>query len=142
MIKIDKFKDDYAYLSNFFHAPLTVLGIPFQNSESAYMACKTLDIEERQKFSNVPGNVAKKMGRKLILRPGWDDGILKVECMELCLRSKFQHNPHLAVKLASTGDIELIEGNTWGDTFWGVCGGQGENMLGKLLMEVRKSYQN
>lgn len=29
------------------------------------------------------------------------------------------------------------EGNTWGDKFWGVCDGEGENHLGKLLMEVR-----
>lgn len=36
-----------------------------------------------------------------------------------------------------TGDAELIEGNNWGDTFWGVCNGRGENMLGKLLMEIR-----
>ena len=39
--------------------------------------------------------------------------------------------------LMLTGDAELIEGNNWGDTFWGVCNGRGENMLGKLLMEIR-----
>jgi hypothetical protein len=32
----------------------------------------------------------------------------------------------------------LIEGNTWGDTFWGVCNGVGENNLGKTLMNVRE----
>ena len=30
-----------------------------------------------------------------------------------------------------------IEGNTWNDTFWGVCNGQGQNWLGKILMLVR-----
>lgn len=136
---IDRFTGEYAFLSNFYHAPLTVLGIPFQSSEAAFMACKTLDIEVRKTFSNVPPNVAKKMGRKLKLREGWDE-ILRVECMELCVRSKFQHNPNLAEKLAATGNKKLIEGNDWGDTYWGVCKGHGENMLGKLLMEVRKSY--
>jgi predicted NAD-dependent protein-ADP-ribosyltransferase YbiA (DUF1768 family) len=33
--------------------------------------------------------------------------------------------------------VELIEGNWWGDTYWGVCNGVGENHLGKLLMKIR-----
>jgi predicted NAD-dependent protein-ADP-ribosyltransferase YbiA (DUF1768 family) len=44
--------------------------------------------------------------------------------------------------LLETGDAELIEGNDWGDTFWGVCGGKGNNFLGKLLMEVRKELRS
>jgi hypothetical protein len=39
--------------------------------------------------------------------------------------------------LLLTGDEELIEGNFWGDVFWGVCNGVGKNHLGKILMEVR-----
>jgi hypothetical protein len=39
--------------------------------------------------------------------------------------------------LLATGDKELIEGNTWGDTFWGVCNGIGQNHLGKILMAKR-----
>jgi predicted NAD-dependent protein-ADP-ribosyltransferase YbiA (DUF1768 family) len=39
--------------------------------------------------------------------------------------------------LLLTGDCELVEGNTWGDKFWGVCDGEGENHLGKLLMKIR-----
>ena len=34
-------------------------------------------------------------------------------------------------------DVDLIEGNTWGDTFWGQVDGKGENKLGKLLMKIR-----
>ena len=52
------------------------------------------------------------------------------------LRSKFS-DPELAEALLATGDAELVEGNTWGDPFWGVYKGKGENMLGRLLMEVR-----
>ena len=44
----------------------------------------------------------------------------------------------MASRLINTGDAILIEGNTWGDTYWGVCDGVGENRLGKLLMEVRE----
>lgn len=37
----------------------------------------------------------------------------------------------------ATGDAILIEGNTWGDRFWGVCEGFGQNHLGHVLMRVR-----
>ena len=40
--------------------------------------------------------------------------------------------------LLATGKATLVEGNSWGDTFWGVCRGKGKNMLGKILMRVRK----
>ena len=39
--------------------------------------------------------------------------------------------------LLATGDAELIEGNNWGDTYWGKCNGQGLNRLGILLMQIR-----
>lgn len=41
--------------------------------------------------------------------------------------------------LLDTGDAILEEGNHWNDTFWGVRlkNGQGQNHLGKILMQVR-----
>lgn len=39
--------------------------------------------------------------------------------------------------LVETYPSDLVEGNTWGDTFWGVCRGVGENHLGWILMLVR-----
>jgi hypothetical protein len=53
------------------------------------------------------------------------------------IRLKFQ-NPGLKAKLLATGNQELIEGNTWGDCYWGVCEGNGQNHLGKILMQVRE----
>ena len=41
----------------------------------------------------------------------------------------------------ATGDAELVEGNTWNDTYWGVCNGVGHNHLGKILMQVRQELQ-
>ena len=46
-------------------------------------------------------------------------------------------DPEYRQRLLDTGDRELIEGNTWGDRFWGVCRGEGENKLGRILMRVR-----
>jgi len=56
------------------------------------------------------------------------------------VRQKFS-NPQLAKQLLDTKDFELIEGNTWGDTFWGVCSGKGQNNLGKILMQIRNELK-
>ena len=62
---------------------------------------------------------------------------VKVKLMFDLVTEKFKQNPELKQKLLETGNQELIEGNTWNDTFWGVCNGQGQNWLGKILMLVR-----
>jgi hypothetical protein len=60
------------------------------------------------------------------------------ECISAdILAAKFKE-PWLRDQLIATGDAELIEGNTWNDTFWGVCNGKGSNFLGKALMDIRK----
>lgn len=56
--------------------------------------------------------------------------------MRILVEDKFRHYG-MRVALVGTGDAMLVEGNTWGDKFWGVCRGEGENQLGKLLMERR-----
>ncbi|CAM0109837.1 hypothetical protein VPH166E361_0119 [Vibrio phage 166E36-1] len=64
--------------------------------------------------------------------------------MEYGLRYKFSDtNPSLRSKLLDTSDVELVEGNWWGDKYWGVClkTGEGENNLGKLLMKVREDLK-
>lgn len=135
-MKIAGFQGEYRFLSNFYHAPLTVIGIPYLNSEAAYQASKTTDLDVRTSFSTVDPSTAKKMGRSIHLREDWNL-VLKLEMMELCLRAKFMCNPLLREQLFLTGDAELEETNNWGDTFWGVSRGKGENYLGKLLMEIR-----
>lgn len=82
---------------------------------------------------------AKKMGRQVKLRKDWED--IKLQVMEKALRLKFQDST-LRKKLIATGDEELVEGNPWGDRYWGVYNGSGKNKLGKLLMKIRKELQD
>ena len=63
---------------------------------------------------------------------------VKDNIMYFIIRNKFIQNDDLMEKLVATGNAELIEGNWWKDTYWGVCEGIGENKLGKILMQVRK----
>lgn len=63
--------------------------------------------------------------------------------MEEIVRAKFTQNESLKWRLIGTGDAYLEEGNTWGDTFWGVDAKtrEGRNHLGRILMRIRKELQ-
>ena len=162
--KIDKFRGEHRWLSNFWPANVSFEGIEYDCVEKAYVAAKfpkeaTIELkvdgvktevnvrEYLRDGINTPGG-AKRLGRKAekagLLRSDWNE--VKLEVMRQLIAEKFgDKNPHLVVKLLETGEAELIEGNTWGDTYWGVVTGgrskskigQGQNHLGKLLMERR-----
>ena len=141
MNPIDHFTDDYFFLSNFYMHPVTYEGVTYPSSEHAYQAAKSLDRDQRLEVSKIKrAGDAKKAGQRLTLRPGWDKGV-KLEVMRDILRIKFS-DYSLRNRLLETGDRELIESNTWNDTFWGVCNGHGRNWLGKLLMELREEIKN
>ena len=61
--------------------------------------------------------------------------------MAYVLHLKFRQHPELGNLLIATGDAELIEGNIWRDTYWGVCNGVGKNRLGELLMQLRNELR-
>ena len=77
---------------------------------------------------------AKRAGRSLHLREDWE--VVKDSIMEEFIYQKFSKK-EFKDKLLATGLATLIEGNTWNDTYWGVCNGAGFNRLGKILMKVR-----
>lgn len=134
---IDRFIGEYEFLSNFYPSEVEYKGIKFPTVEHAYQAAKCKTKEEMRKFTEyeTPGK-AKRAGRKVDLRDGWET--IKLFIMEELLRQKFS-NPAMARKLLDTDENVLVEGNDWDDTFWGVCNGKGENHLGVLLMKTRKA---
>lgn len=138
------FQDEYRWLSNFWESPITVTGMSYRNVESAFQAAKTINIIHRQQFKNLSGGQAKRAGRNIILRSDWD--FVKLEIMELCLRAKFMTHKDLAEKLVNTGSVDIIELNAWGDTTWGQIKDKegkltGDNLLGKLLMNIRSDIK-
>ncbi len=132
--KIDSFQGEFRWLSNFWPCSVMLDGMTFPSTEHAYQAAKTLTLGERKKFQVGTAGQAKRLGRKVKIRSDWES--VKLDVMLNLLRQKFSSG-ELRSKLIATGNTELIEGNTWGDRFWGVCDGRGENHLGKLLMKVR-----
>lgn len=136
---IEKFDDKYRFLSNFWPAAVVMEGDTYPSVEHAYQAAKTLDPIARLQIRQAPtANAAKRLGKKVILRDQWDT--LKLRVMTDLVAQKFK-NLDLKNRLLATGDEDIIEGNWWGDTFWGVCKGTGTNHLGKILMDLRKDLK-
>lgn len=135
---IGPFDGQYNWLSNFYHCHVPLNGNFYRNAEAAFQAQKTLDPEIREEFERLDPLKAKRKGRRVKLREDWED--VKVKIMREVVKSKFMSNPELRNKLIATGDAELVELNSWNDRTWGVCSKTniGKNLLGKILMEVRK----
>ncbi len=137
---IDSFQGEYRFLSNFWLAEIEFGGILYPSSEHAYQAQKFIPERTKRLIANTPSpGKAKRLGRGSGMRDDWDT--VKDTIMAQIVYLKFTRHPDLRAKLIATGDAELIEGNTWGDTYWGVCRGVGQNKLGKLLMELRTEFK-
>ena len=137
---ISSFTGEYRWLSNFWPAETEFEGVVYPTSEHAYVAAKTLDPQSRLEISKIStATRVKRMGRMIVLRPNWDE--IKLDVMRQIVRSKFTSDSKLIAMLVATGNEELVEGNYWGDTYWGVCRGQGSNHLGILLMHLRSELQ-
>ena len=136
---IDSFSGEWRPLSNFWYSPVKYEGVVYATNEHAFQAAKTLLLNERIRILGaVSPSEAKRLGRQVTLRDGWE--AMKVHVMLDLTRQKYA-DADLRKLLLATGDASLVEGNTWGDTYWGVCNGVGKNMLGRILMQVRKEIK-
>jgi ribA/ribD-fused uncharacterized protein len=135
---IQEFQNEYRWLSNFWPVDIEYQGRLYPSVEHAYMSAKSMDEKWKLTCTN-PGNVPGKikiMSRSIKLRPDWEQ--IKLSVMEECLRKKYSQEP-FRTKLLNTGTENLVEGNRWGDTFWGwdLNKRQGFNHLGRLIMKIR-----
>ena len=163
MNAITSFYGDYRWLSNFHPVNIDAFGYTFGSVEAAYQAAKEIFSQNREEvvlqFTQDSAREAKWRGagqsRNLRRQPDlvvtelpkyWDRVVpgkkhpLKVLVMWHLIKIKFD-DPTLYALLLGTGDAILIEGNTWGDTFWGVCRTKGANVLGNLLMKYREKLR-
>lgn len=148
MKKIDVFDGKFSFLSNFHPSPFVDKdGISWDTVEHFFQAMKTLDTDEREfvRGKLTPGR-AKRAGRRVTLRDDWEE--IKLSVMEDGLRRKFSQNTfQRELLLDLTDGLELCEGNTWHDQFWGNCTCpkhsdiDGENHLGKILMKIRNELK-
>jgi len=139
VIKFSGSYSDYGFLSNFYPAPFIYKNWFCHTSEHAYQAEKTLVPAQQSMIlvASSPGK-AKKFGRKVTLRPDWEQ-VKEQVMLDICLQ-KFLQNPDIADMLVATGDAILVEHTPWGDYYWGDGGdGTGKNRLGFILQAVRSA---
>ena len=112
--RIDSFRGQYRFLSNFYPATVEFEGLTYPDVEHAYQSAKTLDMNLRRRIAALPTPAeAKKMGESFPPRSDWPQ--IKYQVMLTCVRYKFFHHPELAKQLLDTEQTDLEEGNTWGD---------------------------
>lgn len=138
-MKITSFRGKWFFLSNFYETKVTFEGLMYNNAESAFQAMKCRYYDDRIKFLSKTGAQAKQLGKHIRLRDDWES--VKLDYMYKIVKAKFEQNDFIRKQLIDTGDVEIEEHNDWNDIYWGVCGGHGENHLGKIFMLVRNELK-
>jgi ribA/ribD-fused uncharacterized protein len=129
-----QFSGEHRWLSNFHPCQIEFEGLVYPSVENAYQAAKMPDYG-RLVFTHIKAGQAKRMGRALRLSEDWEDR--KVPVMSYLTDRKYTTENELGRKLVATWPGRLVEGNDWGDTFWGEYLGRGLNNLGEILMKRR-----
>ena len=133
------YEREFYVLSNFSTFNLAWKGELFDTSEAAYHSEKfphRPDIQAQIRNA-MSAHAALKLAEhfKDVRRTDWESA--RVDIMRDILREKVRQHEYVERKLLETGYRELIE-NSWRDNFWGWApDGEGQNMLGKLWMEIR-----
>lgn len=128
--------------SNLYRREVEFDGMVYATSEHAYQAGKARKPEVRDWLMAAPTPALLAMAAHGLyywdVAPGWSQS--KFDRMRRVLRAKFTQHPDLAELLLSTGDARLVESATVDNEvnrLWGEVDGEGRNMLGVMLMELR-----
>lgn len=139
-------------LSNFEKCYIKYKGHLFATTEQAFMWEKAVFFNDRESANKIikeenPAK-AKKLGREV---KNFDDSLWSKVCYDFMYKvnyEKYSQNTRLKNILLNTGDKVLVETN-FRDTRWAIglpaeddrvldeSQWQGENLLGKVLMQVR-----
>jgi ribA/ribD-fused uncharacterized protein len=135
-IFIKIFEREYYLLSNFSAHKVVYEGDEYMTSEHAYQVAKFSDPEIREKIKNAPSAyLAREYGQS---KEGRTPHFDKVEVMKQIMREKMLQHGDVQEKLLASGD-KNIDKNCPTDYFWGSgADGSGENVMGKIWMELRE----
>jgi ribA/ribD-fused uncharacterized protein len=153
-ITITKVKEESGWLSCMSAYPVTYHGIQNKTCEALFQALRFEGYPDIQKaIQECPSPmgakmIARKNREKLNRGKMWDEAPSDIPLMKKCLMLKLEQHPELKDKLIATGDAIIIEDCTTHDResarFWGAVNENGEwvgeNVFGKLWMEIRKEF--
>jgi ribA/ribD-fused uncharacterized protein len=151
-VVVYKTKDEFGGLSNMASGyPLQINGIRILTSEALYQACRFPHLPEIQReiigqLSPMTAKMKSKPHRKNS-RSDWNEVRYKV--MRWCLRVKLAQNyEEFGRLLLSTNSLPIVE-QSRKDDFWGAKPRDensdlliGQNVLGRLLMELRDKLKD
>jgi ribA/ribD-fused uncharacterized protein len=148
VVVVYKTKESFGGLSNMASGfPLRVNGVRILTSEALYQACRFPHLPDVQKeiigqHSPMTAKMKSKPHRKNS-RPDWD--VVRTRVMRWCLRVKLaQHYGEFGRLLLATKDRPIVEQSRkddyWGAKVVGIADDTliGQNVLGRLLMELRE----
>lgn len=137
----------FGVFSNLFRRAIEFEGETFVTSEHAYQAGKPRKPEVKAWLMAAPSPALLAMAAHGLyywdVSPGWSQ--TKFDRMRRVLYAKFTQHEDLHDLLLSTGNARLIETATVDNEvnrLWGEVNGQGKNMLGELLMELRDKLRS
>lgn len=140
MQAINGFFGPFRFLSNFHYSKVILDGVQYRTTEHAYQAAKTLDLADRDTIRQAPTpRIARRLGQAVVIRPGWLEGLRDDVMYDVSIQK--YADPEIGRWLLDTRLALLKETNTWGDVYWGVCNGVGQNRLGQILMDIRQGLQ-
>ncbi|MGX4768764.1 NADAR family protein [Bradyrhizobium guangdongense] len=129
--------------------PIRLMGVRIPTAEALYQACRFPDLPDVQRLIiDQPSPMTAKMKSKKYrdrTRSDWDK--VRANVMRWCLRAKLEHNwDRFGHILERTGQRPIVEESTK-DDFWGAKPQDnglliGQNVLGRLLMELREEYRD
>lgn len=132
----------FGAFSNLYPRPIEFDGEVYLTAEHAYQAGKAAKKAVRQWILSAPSPSLVAMAAHGLYSwdvvPNW--ATTKFDRMRAVLFAKYRQHEDLRTLLLSTGEKRLVEAATTNNAvnrLWGEVNGKGENMLGKLLMEVR-----
>lgn len=144
-----KTKEAFGGLSNMASGyPLHINGVRILTSEALYQACRFPHRPEvQQEIIGQRSPMTAKMASRSHnedSRPDWGD--VRIPIMRWCLRVKLAQNTEAFGRLLlTTGDRPIVE-QSYKDDYWGAKPNGdtliGQNILGRLLMEVRENLKN
>lgn len=152
VVVVYKTKEDFGGLSNMASGyPLYINGVRILTTEALYQACRFPHMPDVQReiigqHSPMTAKMKSKPHRK-DSRPDWDD--VRYKIMRWCLRVKLAQNyEEFGRLLLATRDRPIVE-QSRKDDYWGAkladeAGGTliGQNVLGRLLMELREKLKD
>ncbi len=131
-----------AWLGNYSRHPVIINSETWPTAEHYFQAEKFTEHHHRHSILHCNSPAKAKCyawSKSHEVRPDWNE--VRVNVMRQALSSKFNQHPNLRKALLNTNKRELVE-RTSLDLFWGrSMNGEGRNVMGALLMELRGHYK-